>query len=515
MPRSPPKPYFQHTLPILIALISFSLIKCCSSTAYIPNFELSETILDPIKSGFRVVGNAPGDNFGASVSTAGDVNGDGFADIIIGADVKNNNKGEVYVIYGNLTFSFSDLSLDLTRLDPATTGFQITGGDIDDHLGLSVSAAGDVNGDGYDDIIIGAYGKDNKRGTAYVVYGNKTSSLSDLDLSLNALDPKTTGFAIRGSADGDHFGWSVSTAGDVNNDGYADIIVGAPKKSNNRGAAYVIYGNETVEMRNIDLSSETGGYMITGSADNDYFGSSVSRAGDVNNDGYDDIIIGAYGKNNNQGVVYVVYGGDKSSLAPIDLAFTALDPAETGFTMTGSAQNDYFGYAVSRAGDVNNDGFDDVVVGAFNSHNQKGAVYIIFGNLTSSSSGDRGFVITGEMAGDHLGYSVRAAGDVNGDGYDDVIAGADVTDNSRGTAYIIYGNKASSPSDLDLGLNALDPETTGFTLTGEASGDHFGYSVSTAGDVNNDGFDDIVIGAYTKNAVYVVHASSFSFRFHV
>ena len=136
-------------------------------------------------------------------------------------------------------------------------------------------------------------------------------------------------------------------------------------------------------MTNIDLSSQTlipstTGFMITGNAANDRFGWSVSTAGDINNDGYDDIIIGAANKNSIQGAAYVIYGGPKSTMTNILLATQTLDPQNTGFMITGNAAADYFGISVRTAGDINNDGYDDIIVGAYYKNSQRGAAYVIY-----------------------------------------------------------------------------------------------------------------------------------------
>jgi len=204
---------------------------------------LSTQTLNPEVTGFKMTGNAAADNLGFAVSTAGDINNDGYDDIIIGARGKNSNQGAVYVIYGGEESAFLNIDLSTTSLDPLTTGFTIIGNAIGDYFGYSVSTAGDINNDGYDDILVGAHGKNSFQGAAYVIYGGKKSAMSHWDFSSGAtLDPTLTGFMITGNAAGDYFGL-VSTAGDINNDGYDDIIVGAQGKNSNQGAAYVIYGN--------------------------------------------------------------------------------------------------------------------------------------------------------------------------------------------------------------------------------------------------------------------------------
>lgn len=195
--------------------------------------------------GFVIQGDAAGDTAGRSVSSAGDVNGDGIEDLIIGApngDDGGSAAGEAYVIYsvaGSLR-----TRIDLSTLT-ASDGFVIQGDAASDQAGRSVSSAGDVNGDGIDDLIIGANTGDDggvNAGEAYVIYGVAGNTRTRIDLTgLAASD----GFSIRGDEAGDFAGYSVSSAGDVNGDGLDDLVVGAPRGNSGAyysGEAYVIYG---------------------------------------------------------------------------------------------------------------------------------------------------------------------------------------------------------------------------------------------------------------------------------
>jgi len=259
-----------------------------------------------------------------------------------------------------------NFDLSSITLNPQQTGITITG-KPNDQLGWAVSSAGDINNDGYDDILVASHFRDAYKGIVYVFYGGPTSSFEDISTSTLIPDPEK-GFTIKGNAANDYFGFSASTAGDVNNDGYDDIIVGAYKKSGEKGAVYVIYGNDKSSLSDIDLSvvdlhSQGKGFTITGNAGGDYFGYSVSTAGDINGDEYSDIIIGAPTKGPNQGAVYVIYGNQENLLGNIDLSAVTLNPGTTGFTLTGESSGDSFGWSVSTAGNVNNDDYDDIVIG--------------------------------------------------------------------------------------------------------------------------------------------------------
>ena len=508
----------------LRTLICFILLRFCWTRNSFSDLDLSTQTLNLGVTGFKITGNAAGDYLGYSVSTAGDINNDGHDDIIVGAQLWNGGQGAAYVIYGGEESSFLNLDLSTITLDPLTTGFMITGDSTLSNFGSSVSKAGDINSDGYDDIIVGAYKRNSYQGVAYVVYGGAKSSMSNIALSSTTLDPISTGFRMTGESSSS-LGYSVSTAGDTNNDGYDDIIVGAYGKNSGQGAAYVVYGGPKSTMSNIALSSTTldpltTGFMITGNAVNDYFGYSVSTAGDINNDGYDDIVIGAYQKNSNQGAAYVIYGGAKASMTNIVLSSTTLTPLTTGFMITGNAAGDQFGRSVSTAGDINNDGYDDIIVGTPGKNSYQGAAYVIYGGAKSTMSNivlssttltptSTGFTITGNAAGDLFGYSVSTAGDTNNDGYDDIIVGAPNKNSNQGAAYVVYGGVKSTMPNIVLSSITLDPTSTGFTILGNAGGDKFGSSVSKAGDINNDGYDAIIIGAREKNsqqgAAYVIY----------
>jgi Ca2+-binding RTX toxin-like protein len=479
------------------------------------------TMIDPAVSlvaldgatGFRLDGTAAFDVSGLSVSGAGDVNGDGYADLIVGApsaDPHGSYSGSSYVVFGKAT-GFG-ATLDLTTLD-GTDGFRLDGAAVQDFSGQSVSGAGDVNGDGFADLLVGAKGADpngvTDAGASYVVFGKATGFGATLDLS--GLDG-ATGFRLHGAAAGDGSGRSVSAAGDVNGDGYEDLIVGAPYADLNgsySGSSYVVFGKATGFGTTLALSGLTGtnGFRLGGAAAGNWSGFSVSGAGDVNGDGYEDLIVGAYRADPNgtdSGASYVVFG--KASGFGATLALSALN-GTNGFRLDGAVAWDYSGCSVSAAGDVNGDGFADLIVGAPyadpNGNWVAGASYVVFGQASgfaatlnlSALNGTNGFRLDGAVARDYSGISVSGAGDVNGDGYDDLIVGAleaDPNGYSSGASYVVFGKASGFGAALDL--SGLDG-TTGFRLDGAAVGDRSGVSVSGAGDVNGDGFADLLVGA--------------------
>ena len=377
---------------------------------------------------FVVTGEGTLNFFGYSVSDAGDVNGDGFSDIIVGA----YSISKAYIYYGSTAL---DTVPDLTLSYELYTNF-----------GESVSSAGDVNGDGFGDVIVGT-STYNGFGGAFIFFGGASMN-NNYDLVLGGFEWSS------------NFGRSVSSAGDINGDGFSDVVVGAGHSGIGlRGKLYVYFGGFL--MNNVaDITME-------GESDYEYLGNSVSSAGDVNGDGYSDVIAGAHGFSLNTGRVYLYDYFMKGEIM-------------SDITMTGETANTFFGISVSSAGDVNGDGYSDIIVGADQYSSGTGRAYIYFGGSSMNNVAD--VTMTGEVDGNHFGISVSSAGDVNGDGYSDVIVGASYYSFDTGRAYIYFGGSSMN--------NVAD-----VTMTGEVDGNHFGTSVSLAGDVNGDGYSDVIVGA--------------------
>ncbi len=397
-------------------------------------------------------GEAINQYFGRSVASAGDVNGDGFADVIVGAEAFNSNAGKAYLFFGSA--AGPSVSADWTKTGEATNNY----------FGYSVASAGDVNGDGFADIVVGAYGNSSSAGRAYVFHGSATGP-----------GPSGEWFAT-GETASNRFGWSVASAGDVNGDGYADVIVGAYAITTNTGKAYVFHGSATG-------LSLTWNWFKSGEATSNQFGFSVASAGDVNGDGYADVIVGAPQRTTQTGKAYVFLG------SAAGLGATAT------WTANGLATNTRYGHSVASAGDVNGDGFADVIVGAPGPEPsgfppptpQWGRAYLFLGSAGGLGAA-AGWTATGEATDDYFGDSVASAGDVNGDGYGDVIVGADGFSLGTGRVYVFHGSAA--------GLST----TANWTMNGEAEEDWFGWSAAAAGDVNGDGYGDVIVGALGYSA---------------
>ncbi len=458
-------------------------------------------------NGFKILGEGNPGTLGLSVSSAGDINGDGFADIILGGGIDGPNgqgSGISYVIFGQgLRFpaSFQVSSLN------GVNGFQINGEEANDNSGHSVASAGDVNGDGYDDLIIGArYADtaDRDAGASYVVFGKAAGFTADLDLT--SLDG-TNGFQINGEAFLNNAGEVVASAGDLNGDGYADLVIGTGSSR----TAYVVFGGAQFDA-NVDLSSLDGsnGLQING----DVYSGSVASAGDVNGDGLADLLVGAPLDNPDgaqTGGAYVIFG--KSSGFSAELILADLDGSD-GFRIAGENLLDQLGVSVDSAGDFNGDGYDDIIVGrrATQYNQYTGGAYLVFGKAggfaaeitVADLDGVNGFRFAGEPY-NRIGLSVASAGDVDGDGFGDLILGQY---SGTAAAYVVLGRAASPGAVLDL--TALDG-TNGFVV--ESNGNLAGYSVASAGDINGDGSDDLVIGApLTPNAgaAWVIYGKAFA-----
>ncbi|MCE7915532.1 MAG: hypothetical protein DYH15_12875 [Nitrosomonas sp. PRO4] len=445
---------------------------------------------------FRLNGEEQYRGFLMQVSNAGDVNGDGFDDVIVGApwaDPNGDRSGASYVVFGKA--SGFDAPLNLSSLD-GDNGFQLTGIKYS-YSGHSVSSAGDVNGDGFDDVVIGAEGEDLNgfdSGASYIVFGK--ASGFDASIKLFGLNGNN-GFTLRGESNGDHLGNSVSSAGDVNGDGFDDLIVGAYRADTNgydSGASYIVFGKASGFAAELDLSSLDGsnGFRIDGENTFGNLGESVSSAGDVNGDGFADMIVDDW----------IVFGKASGFSATLDLS--GLD-GSNGFGMKDLSRTNSYGKLTGDAGDVNGDGFDDVLIqeGFYKSYgSDPDSMYVVFGKASgfdatvdlSLLDGNNGFRVDDVPFTRGSDPAVSDVGDVNGDGFDDIIIGAPESGLGgafKGGSYVMFGKASGFDAVTNLGY--LDDGIAGFSITDEVTGYDFGSSVSGAGDVNGDGIDDLII----------------------
>lgn len=472
--------------------------------------------------GFTLFGEDSGDNFGRTSSGAGDVNGDGLPDFIIGAFAASGDSGisdigVSYVVFG--TTAGFPANLTASSLN-GSDGFRIAGENQTDRSGRSVSGAGDFNADGIDDLIIGAYGNDpnsiNGAGEAYILFGQTQPFPAVVNLStING----TNGLIFSGSDEFGRISNQVSGAGDINGDGFDDVLIGsfyAPYYSSGTtvsrtGRAHVVFGFAGPNTLRRDLSNLNGntGFSIQGINVGDRLGSSLSGAGDVNGDGIDDILIGAMRAGGERsGQAYLIFGKTAPFQFNATFDLTTLN-GDNGVIFSGTPFS-YTGVGVAGIGDFNGDGFADVAIGQYNSEGllfNAGVATIVFGKSQFSSpfalttiDGTNGFHLRGEISSDRLGAFLGGAGDTNGDGFADVLItalGAGPTPNSfQGSVYHIFGrNGVSQPAfPASTSVENLTAQQ-GRVLVGEAPLFLTGYSVSTVGDTNGDGFSDFIIGA--------------------
>jgi Ca2+-binding RTX toxin-like protein len=379
-------------------------------------------------------------------------------------------------------------------------GFTITGSD-GQATGHSVASAGDVNGDGFDDLIVGSfysyYSGEPRAGASYVVFGSGAPFAGEIDL--DALDG-SNGFRLT-QADA-YAGTSVASAGDINGDGYADLIVGSggfdDEGVHSPGDSYVVFGRAGGFAADFDLAGLNGanGFRLDG-LDGGFKDSSasVSSAGDINGDGLDDMLVAVTGGENydSGGAAYIVFGSTAPFGASLELGL--LDGTR-GFqihNLTGGA-------SVAEAGDVNGDGIGDFTVGDAQANGSTGQAHVVFGRNggfggsldLATLDGSNGYTLNGAAEGDLAGNAVASAGDVNGDGIDDLIIGAHGVDGLSGAAYVVFGTAGGGAADIDLGsLNG----SNGFRIAGLGASMLLGASVSAAGDVNGDGYDDVIVAA--------------------
>jgi FG-GAP repeat/FG-GAP-like repeat len=426
--------------------------------------------------------NQAGAFMGGSVAGVGDVNGDGFSDVAVGAaawdGTPNGNEGRVFVYYGAAGASF-DTTADVTLFSSQ----------VGAAFGSGVSG-GDINADGFSDIIVGSILYDNGQtdeGNAFAYFGSAAFDfVTDGTLQLNLA--------------GAQLGNSVSVVGDVNGDGYADVLVGAPGYVNGEageGAAVLWLGGAGASINTVVDGVFEGNQIGAG------MGRSVGYAGDINGDGYADILVGADSYDTalvDSGAAFLFLGG----AGVFDIIPDAqLEPGQATVRM---------GFSVS-GGDVNRDGYADVLVGAPSSSiaaAEDGAAFLYFGGARALDAASDGIVSSAQGSG-QAGHSV-ATGDVNGDGFSDLIVGAFGYDQgastNSGTVFVYFGSTGPFNNVADAQLLLAAP--------GQVDA-RFGASVA-AGDINADGFDDIVVGApewdggqLSEGSVYVFNGSAGAF----
>ncbi|MFQ6092808.1 MAG: FG-GAP-like repeat-containing protein, partial [bacterium] len=395
--------------------------------------------------------------------------------------MSKSSMGLAFVIALILGIYRQTMAVDRISLSSVTASFW--GENVDDESGYSVSNSGDVNGDGYDDILIGAAKSDEGAGQVYLIFGKSKGWTMKMDLS-------QADASFVGEAKGDEAGW-VCIPGDVNGDGYDDILVGAPKNDDggvDAGQSYLIFGQPSGWQMRTSLSNADASFI--GENVGDQSGWPVAGAGDVNRDGYDDFLISAPlhdAGGEDTGQTYLIFGNPsgwswRGSLSRADASFVGQNPGD-------ESRCSQF-----KGGDVNGDGYDDLLLCAWRSGGGRGQTYLLFGRQSGWAMrfplfrADASFL--GQNEGDTSGYAASGAGDVNGDGYADILIGAPMSDRGgkdAGQVYLIFGK----PNGWVMNMNLAFADVS---FVGEGIGDGLGSAVFGA-DYNQDGYADILIGA--------------------
>ena len=529
---------FRRTLARGVAIAGWIIVAVVATGTFLGPQALAAPL--PLSGTLDLAGVAPGEAAqwtaadvnglaGAAVAGIGDFDGDGRPDLAVGEPGRDTpagpDSGAVHVV------------LDAGRgggLEDSASTLTIRGAHAGDRAGFSVHGAGDVNGDGLADVVIGAPNVGaapapaavKGRGEAYVVFGRRDRQPIDLAGEFG-------GWRITGSAPGDDLGRAVSSIPDLNGDGLPEVIVSAPRREvpdgaggvrGNAGSAYVVFGQRDTAAVDVSVLIETGqGWRIDGPVRSvvggAYAGRAVSSIADLNGDGRPEVLVtaprgggGVAPRTLPKGLAYVVWG--RSEPGVVDLERLGAD----GYTMTGrvtragagaerAANGDFVGESIEAVGDVNGDARPDVVVGAHLADARDrlnvGIAYVVFGKgdtkpVDLEHLGAGGFRITGIDEQDQTGFDTAGTGDFDGDGIDDIavtsLFAQPLSKGNAGAAYVVWGQRGAAP-DLDL----AELGERAVRIAGANEQDSLGFSVAALGDVNGDGAPDLALGAPATN----------------
>ncbi|MDG1483237.1 MAG: MopE-related protein [Myxococcota bacterium] len=360
----------------------------------------------------------------------------------------------------------------------SSSGILLSGEDVGDRTGNALSGAGDLNADGYDDILIGAHGVGEDAGAVYVVYGPVTANLS-----LDAATARLLG------AEADQLGRSVADVGDVDGDGYDDVLFGASSAESGRGTVYLMHGPISAGATLSEAAAQ-----ITGADEQDYHGRSVAGLGDVTGDGLPDLGVGAWGSDAGEtdaGAV-LIYTGQRSGTLTADDADGAL---------LGTVEGSFAGWSMDGAGDTNGDGYNDVLIGAYADAVQ-GQISLVLGPISGTTSlSDAHAILFNASSASNTGWSVSGPGDTDGDGLADILIGAPLDSKEpglteSGLAWLRHGPLTGTQSMF----------SEGYGLKGVDSGHRAGFSVSGIDDRDGDGLPELFIGAYGADSAYLLRS---------
>jgi hypothetical protein len=452
-------------------------------------------------NGFRIDGSPDEGIIATEFSRAGDVNADGVDDFVFGASAAAF-RGQAYVLFGRADGTFP-ARFDAASLD-GTAGFRMVAGPDFNLVGTSVSGAGDVNGDGIDDLIISALRAQDRRAVAFVVFGRADGRFPPV-LALDTLDGRD-GFRIVAELPGPFPTVFVKGAGDLNHDGLDDVMLASRVAASPtpQGRVHVVFGrpNFLAEVP-VDTLDGSNGFSISASSSAATTLRPLAAARDFNGDGINDVVLSephADFGGEWSGSTYVVFG--RADGFPPTWSLDAIDGSNgiridgTPFSLSGSA-----GSVV----DLDGDGLDDILVGASADHHARGTAFVVFGRADTAATpvipvtdleGSNGFRIEGEFIGQRFADAVAGLGDINGDGREDaafLAPQASPEGESTGRAHVIHGRDRSA-FGRSFPLDALDG-SNGFRVDG-SEGAALGDLVAAAGDLNGDGVSDFALGGY-------------------
>ncbi|MEQ8818641.1 MAG: hypothetical protein RLY93_00200 [Sumerlaeia bacterium] len=442
-------------------------------------------------NGFWARASDPRERAGTDVAAAGDVNGDGFADLLIGSAYARGFRGAAYLIFGSAAAFPRAFELDLIGARQGTAeitlGTVMPGDTLSDRMGTAVAGIGDFNGDGYGDFAITAalaqVGDEIFAGRTFVLFGreNFTGQLSPFDLLPARGGDGSEGFVLNGALSYDQAGQAIAGLGDINGDGFADFAVGAPYTDatdlGTEGKVFVLFGRPSVLMPESTLGalSPAEGFVVASSIPEDRIGFAVAAAGDVNGDGLEDFLIGAPRADGRDGAlvaagkVYIVFG---RSVFP-----SRIDAAASLLSMEGASDQDFFAQAVTGVGDWTGDGFADILIGAPRVDSpdrlllELGQTALIPGAASTGAIGPIASTLTGTAERSLLGQSLALIGDHDGDGRFAFLAGAPTSPGQNALpqagAVIVVSEPAGLAAD---GQRVLSPANAAFLPVGFAGG---------------------------------------------
>lgn len=477
---------------ILFLIVSITILFTSyrvDSRILIPNNFLQEG------QGYAITGSHTTGAIGHHFECVGDINDDGIDDFIIGEPFYTNRtpKGSAYLFLGR-----PDASWDELTLADAQASFIAEAGA--DWFGSTTGGLGDIDGNGYADFAVSGMGNDElgvNAGKVYVFLGG-----SDVSWTMDT-PASQSNVSITGEASGDFCGRGVGI-GDTNGDGYDDFIVSSfqsDEGGSDAGQLYLFLGRPHGQWLDTYSAADANASWI--GTPGDILSMWSSGVGDVNNDGFADFAVCAWSNAQSYRTVYLILGSDEYDWS-MDQPISTSNASLIGRNDTGLSEMYHAHNWISGAGDVNGDGFDDVIIGAYEEDVEgadTGSTYLFLGRPTEMWSHNMTFSkanasFIGESATDWSGFCVNIAGDVNGDSFADIVIGAPTRfdpnpskSDSGGHAYLILGGP-SEKWRMNMSLAQAN-----YTYETEMATDGFGIHVHGVGDVNNDGLDDFAIGA--------------------